>query len=514
MCPVTLTPSSAPDSLASPGFAPGARAVRGSTPAPPGSVGDPGRAPDFDLGAPEHLRHGQILIVDDEPANLAVLKRLLQRAGYTSVATTHDPLEALELVERIRPDLLLLDLWMPHMDGFQIMEAIRARASGADDMPVLVLSGDERSEIKWRALACGARDFLTKPVDLVEALLRIRNLLEIRMLHRAALQAQEARYRELVESASDLIYQTDAAGRITYANPAAARVLGFAVEELLGRDLVDLVHDEHRDEVRRFYGRQVADRRAESYREFPVVAAGGREVWLGQSLRLIEHGGVVLGTRAIARDVTARHEVERLKGELVSVISHELRTPLTSIRASLGLLASGRLQTHPEQAARMVQIANQNADRLSRMVNDLLDLDRMAAGKLQLERRSFPLDELASQALDAVRSTAEQAGILLVQGVPRLDCTLDPDRIVQVLINLVANAIKFSPRGGTVWLNAQLDGGDVRFSVRDLGRGIPPEKLEAVFERFQQVDSSDARQKGGTGLGLAICRQIVELHGG
>jgi len=219
----------------------------------------------------------------------------------------------------------------------------------------------------------------------------------------------------------------------------------------------------------------------------------------------------MLGT---GQDITARYEIERAKDEFVSIVSHELRTPLTSIRGSLGLLVGGALATSPAKAERMLEIALGSTDRLVRLINDMLDIERMNSGKAEIERRSCDAQELVGDAAESMQSAADQAGVALHVSGESAGLWADPDRIMQTLTNLLSNAIKFSPRGGHVWLTVDRGEGELVFRVRDEGRGIPSDQREHIFERFQQVDSSDARDKGGTGLGLAICRSIVEQHGG
>jgi signal transduction histidine kinase len=214
-------------------------------------------------------------------------------------------------------------------------------------------------------------------------------------------------------------------------------------------------------------------------------------------------------------DLSARRQLERLKDELVSVVAHELRTPLTSIRGSLGLLASGSMDPASPQARRMVEIAAQNSDRLVRLINDMLDLERFESGGMELDPTDVGAAVLVEEAVDSVRHAASAAGVRLECAVaPELTLRADRDRVVQVLVNLLANAVKFSPAGGVVQVLAERRGEEAAFQVRDHGRGIPPEMLDVVFDRFRQVDSSDAREKGGTGLGLPICRNIVQQHGG
>ncbi|HKY75761.1 MAG TPA: GAF domain-containing sensor histidine kinase [Acidimicrobiia bacterium] len=210
-----------------------------------------------------------------------------------------------------------------------------------------------------------------------------------------------------------------------------------------------------------------------------------------------------------------RRQVERLKDEIVSVVSHELRTPLTSIRGSLGVLAGGLVGALPPEAAHMVDIAVENTDRLVRLVDDVLDLRRIESGA-PLSRRPCAAAGMLADAVAATAALGDAAGVeLQIDPVDEgLEVDADHDRIVQVLTGLVGNAAKFSPPGSVVRLGAEAENGAVVFSVRDQGRGIPPDQLERIFEPFEQVDGSDAREKGGTGLGLAIARSIVEQHGG
>ena len=216
----------------------------------------------------------------------------------------------------------------------------------------------------------------------------------------------------------------------------------------------------------------------------------------------------------IVRDITERLTVDRMKDEFVSVVSHELRTPLTSIRGSLGLIAGGVMGPLPEKAQYMVEIAVNNTDRLIRLINDILDIERMESGKITMERTVWDTGEVMAQAAELMDDLARKAGVTLSVSSESVQVWADPDRIVQTLANLLSNAIKFSPRFGTVWLAARRREDQVLFQVKDQGRGVPADQVESIFERFEQVDASDSREKGGTGLGLAICRSIVQQHGG
>ncbi len=217
---------------------------------------------------------------------------------------------------------------------------------------------------------------------------------------------------------------------------------------------------------------------------------------------------------SLALDVTHRDRVERMKNEFIAVVSHELRTPLTSIHGSLGMLASGLLDNQPAKAKRLVEIAAHSTKRLVRLINDILDIERIESGKVKMVGAIWNVSDLIATAIDTVQPLADKAGVgLTTQPISENIC-VDADRIVQTLTNLLSNAIKFSPPGSTVVCAVEREPEYVRFEIRDRGRGIPADKLESIFERFQQVDSSDARNHEGTGLGLAICRSIVQQHSG
>jgi signal transduction histidine kinase len=214
------------------------------------------------------------------------------------------------------------------------------------------------------------------------------------------------------------------------------------------------------------------------------------------------------------RDVSERREVDRMKKEFVATVSHELRTPLTSIRGSLTLLAAGVLGTLAPEVAEAVGIAERNAIHLIDLINDILDLERLENGRMEMEMRPMSIGPALARAHDAVRGMAEDKGVAVALELADVQVVGDENRLVQVVVNLLSNAVKFSPRGAAITVCAQETAGFVEVSVRDRGRGVPRSYQRSIFERFQQVEASDSRQKGGTGLGLAICKTIVEQHGG
>jgi len=249
--------------------------------------------------------------------------------------------------------------------------------------------------------------------------------------------------------------------------------------------------------------------------EFRIVMPDGSVRVMHSRGELVhdEHGTPlrVIGT---TQDITERHELERAKDEFTSIVSHELRTPLTSIRGSLGLLESGVLGELPAQGQRMVEIAVQNTDRLVRLIDDILDIERINSGQIDMNPGPCDARELIARASDAVAALAAAANVSVLIDAEPVHFSADGDRVIQTLTNLISNAVKFSPPASSVRVSCSRRDGEVLFEVSDEGRGIPAENVETVFGRFQQVDASDSREKGGTGLGLAICRSIVDQHGG
>ncbi len=217
-------------------------------------------------------------------------------------------------------------------------------------------------------------------------------------------------------------------------------------------------------------------------------------------------------------DLRQRTELDTVKDEFISTVSHELRTPLTSIRGALGLLSAGLMGKVDDRAANLLRIASTNTDRLVRLINDILDLERMDSGNAPIRLRPCSLRELVRQSVDTMGAMAQEAGVHLQAATGNHSGTVlfegDPDRLQQVLTNLLSNAIKFSLPGSTVLVETSTDANDLVVRVQDAGRGVPADKLESIFGRFHQVEPADSRGKGGTGLGLAICRSIVNQHGG
>lgn len=345
----------------------------------------------------------------------------------------------------------------------------------------------------------------------------------------ARIQAQNREVQQLVRDQAqhsqtildhmvDGIITIDASGIIQTVNPAAIRIFGYTPEETLGHNVAMLMPTPHREAHDGYLhnyratgvaaiigiGREVEGQRKDGS-VFPMELAVSEISRQGQP----QYIGMV-------RDISERKRMERIKSEFLSTVSHELRTPLTSISGALSLVVGGALGELPEQVRKMLDIASKNSLRLTHLINDLLDIEKIADGKLYFNMKVQPLRSLIEQALGSHSTYLAERGVGLEldAGAADAEVRVDGQRLQQVLANLLSNAIKFSPDGGTVHVSLQMLPGKVRVAVADQGPGIPEAFRARIFQKFSQADSSDTRRQGGTGLGLAITRELVERMGG
>lgn len=251
--------------------------------------------------------------------------------------------------------------------------------------------------------------------------------------------------------------------------------------------------------------------------EMQLLRPDGRRVMLLVSAApLRDTQGEVTGAATVYQDITRLRELDRMKDEFVSIVSHELRTPLTAIRGSLQLLLAEESSIPDEDNRQLLQVALRSCERLVRIINDMLDVSKIEAGRLRLTRARLGVLSVVRQSVDDVRPLAEEAGVRLVTSVPEsiADLIADADRLTQAVVNLLSNAVKFAPPASEVAIRAREEGNAVVISVSDTGQGIHPDDISRLFQKFHQLDSSGTRRAGGTGLGLAITKGIVEEHGG
>jgi len=358
------------------------------------------------------------------------------------------------------------------------------------------------------------------PYAEVQALSRTLNSLVANLEGRVSARTSQLRdamqrIAAIIETAQDAFIAVGPDGYITDWNPAAEHMFGWTREEAVGKSYIEMLVPQ------RFRPQQEAALAAARGSDAPdfgrrvqrtLIRRDGEELTVEASISRPANGLFCV----FLHDISERRQVEEMKNEFIATVSHELRTPMTSIRASLSMLVDGGAGELPPDVQHLVNIAYQSSERLVRLVNDMLDIEKIEAGKMEFRNDELEIAPLLDEAIDAVRGSAAQRPVALERsGSGRgLRVRGDHDRLVQLLVNLLSNAIKYSPQYNSVTLDCSTVPAGVRLSVSDNGPGIPEAFQARVFAKFAQADSSDTRLKGGTGLGLAICRAIAEQHGG
>jgi PAS domain S-box-containing protein len=329
-----------------------------------------------------------------------------------------------------------------------------------------------------------------------------------RQLLEQKLHSSEAQMRRVFEAITDIVLVIDTQSGSINVAPTNPVCLHKSATDIISKTIELIFQDETSENY--LNPIQQALEKQQTINFDYSLSFDDSEVWLAASISPLLNESVIW----VARDITERRAIETMKNEFISIVSHELRTPLTAIRGSLGLLATGALNNNPQRMQRLIEIASIDTERLVRLVNDILDLERLESGKVILVKEFCDIEILIKQSVEAIRLLAEKDNITLSILPISAQIWAAPDSIIQVLANLLSNAIKFSPANSAISVFVEVQDEWILFKIKDQGRGIPSDKLELVFRRFQQVDASDSRSKGGTGLGLAICQSIVEQHGG
>jgi signal transduction histidine kinase len=441
----------------------------------------------------------KVLVADDIAASRQELMGVVRGLGHQAIEAASGA-EALELIEQFQPDVLLLDLLMPGMNGFEVSRAIRQRNTGKW-LPVIVLSALQGDEHYAHALASGASDSLLKPVNPAILQAKLRQYQRVLSLQ-DKLSVMAQRQYAIHENIADALITLDQNGHVSELNRAARLLiqqdgnslqLGATILQLTGMDLANFL-DLPEITLHQSSGAQLTCSISHSY-------------WKMEKQQFC--------TIAL-HDISEARRVERMKDEFLATVSHELRTPLTSILGALGLLAAGAGGAMPERALDLANVAKRNGDRLSRLIDDVLDLTKLEGNRMPLNLRPSDLTPLIREAVNANTGYAQRGGVSLrfEERVLAGRAQVDPDRFLQIMANLLSNAIKHTPKGKTVQIDLAQTNTHLKVSVIDEGPGIDPAFRKKLFEKFSQADSSDRRAVGGTGLGLYISRILVEKMGG
>ncbi len=481
----------------------------------------------------------RVLVVDNDRFCVRIVDEILSQAGY-EVVRAYDGMEALETLDRELPDAVVLDIVMPKIDGDRIFRYMRANVR-TRHIPVVVLSGtlvEDREKILTMGadayVAKGRRDDMRENIlaalerlahdppaqpppvlGLESAVTRVlvKELLAVKRHNEAILQA-----------VGEGVVEADGRQRVLYLNPAALAILGRPELELIGTPVTEILTSDHRATLQQIVARFLAS----PGRDAEAVSLRFGDLVLRIGLTGIDpydpEGGFFLILQDItdlARKIvelstlnTRLQEMERMRSEFLAMISHELHTPLTAIKGSLDVLLKESLG--PDLARELLGIAQKHADRLFRMVSDILDLARIEAGRFSIRREPFDIISALRAATDRMRHAAQakEIGLSLCAPDGLAPVYADGLRIEQVFSNLLGNALKFTPQGGQITVTVAELATELLVKVQDSGMGIPEEHRDRIFDRFYRVPLPAGMEVEGTGLGLSICKAIVEEHCG
>ncbi|HLU76749.1 MAG TPA: response regulator [Burkholderiales bacterium] len=519
-----------------------------------------GGMPSGSLAAP------RVLVVDDNSSNLAVFEAILTDPGFELV-TAQSGVEAMRHLLSTDFAAILLDINMPTMDGLQTAQLIRERERSRD-VPIIFITAYQPDQAQLLAgYASGAVDYLVKPVSPEILKSKVRIFVELfrksrqvewqaRQLRAVNLQLQhEVQQREEAErdaafereerqsvtlaSIADAVFTCDREGRVLSLNPMAEHLTERRSDDVKGQLLSDVISTlgEGEEGLEALVTRCAAeDRLLRSSEPIQLLRGASEARYLDYAAAPVhDRLGRVIGTVLVTHDVTTRHEMareraralrleqaarriaedtSRAREEFLAVISHELRTPLNAIVGWTHVLRTDGL--NERYARQAVEAIHRSAMAQKKLIEDLLDMSRIINGKIELVRQPVDLAAVVATAVDTLRPTADEKDVILQCsfGTPVDETLADRVRIEQVVWNVLSNAIKFTPDGGTVRVRLDRDDKQARIVVSDSGQGIPHEFLKHVFDAFRQADSTTTRRQGGLGLGLAIARQLIVMHGG
>jgi PAS domain S-box-containing protein len=480
----------------------------------------------------------KILLVDDDEVDRMAFKRALGKCGIASdLHVAENAKEALQILSKDNFDLIFLDYMLPGLDGLMLLNSIRDLKIFS---PIIIVTAQGDETVAVQMIKAGAVDYLTKDFLSPDSLqVAIRNAIRFQKISEAkkkvedALVESERRYRQIVETANDIIYKADHQGNFIYVNPVAVRKTGYPEGELLKKNFTDLIDQDMVEGIKAFYHEQFLKRIPSTYKEFVILTKNGDKMWVGQNVEIIfTPGNKVNGFAAVVREITLRKKMEiqmlqakkeaeqsaMVKEQFLANMSHEIRTPMNAIIGFTDLLLKTKLDGEQKEFLSSIKNSGEN---LLYLINDILDFTKISANKITFEQIQFNVYDLIELATGLFDPRIKEKKIQLITEIDKTVPKLlygDPYRLNQILLNLISNAIKFTEKGEvSVKLKAkEINKEMVALSaeVLDTGIGISQDKISNIFQSFTQASNETTRKYGGTGLGLSIVKNLVELQGG
>jgi len=453
-----------------------------------------------------------VLVFESQAADRDLIEKLLTDSTSQKFELTFvDSLQkGLELLKTWRGDLIFADLALQDSQGWDTFVQIRNAASR---LPVVVLSSLQDEKAALEAVRSGAEDYLVKATLNSTMLPRVfRYAIERKKSHEATYLAEE-KYRTVFENSAVAITLVDEQERLLSWNEYAEKMLGMTHADLYLRNIKTLYTPESWKKIREL---SIRKKGMQNHFEAQMIRKAGALFDVDISISVLKDSdGNVTGSIGIMEDITERKRLEKLKDEFISTVSHEMRTPMTIIREGVSQVLDGILGEPTEEQTQVLGLTLQSIDRLGRIINDLLDISKLEAGKMEIHKEVLDMVEIATSIQKAFSSMAQDKGLTIEveHSHAHVQFEGDRDRIIQILMNLVGNALKFTNQG-KIRLQILNKGETVECRVVDTGRGIAQEDLSHVFEKFRQFGREEGPGERGTGLGLTICKKIVELHQG
>lgn len=518
----------------------------------------------------------KILVVDDQPGNIHILMEHLEAEYEVLFATNGE--KALDIAfSGNPPDLVLLDIMMPDMDGYEVCSTLKGSVA-TRDIPVIFITAHDQEEDETRGFRLGAADFITKPFRMpivearIKAILRLKEEMNNRMVLARRLEdlnknleeriqkkttelaqahenlmVSEKQYRTIFENAIEGIFWSTPEGRYLSASPSLARLLGYESPQEIISTTTDIAHQIYvRPEDRTEYCRTLEEKGEISGFETRLRKKNGDIIWVMISAKVIhDEKGKPLYYQGFNLDITEQkrarelelanirlRELNALKSAMMSTASHDLRSPLTSILGLTDVIKSyfskhfmphlkgnSNLEAKAEKSIVFLETIKKEGERLIRLINNFLDLSKVESGCSEWHDRPIRITGIIDQAVNAIKGQLlEKNGvefeIACGDDLPVITC--DPDRMMQIMVNLLSNAAKFTEAGSIRIRALSVPEEMIEVRVTDSGPGIPDEEQEKIFDKFYQIKQNGKFEKKtkGTGLGLSICKQIIEHYGG